>query len=394
MRWPFALRALRHPPLRRFFFGQSISLLGSWLQPVAQSWLAWRLTHSPQVLGLLAFCSQAPVFFLGVWAGSVVDRLPRKTVVMAALLLALVQAAALSALTFSGLVRPAHLFGLAALLGISYAFEVPARQALLGELAGEDLPNAVALNSALVTGMRVVGPSAGGILVATVGEGFCFAFNAVSYLAVLYALATLPSLAAPPKQAVAVTEGLDFARRQPTVRAVLVLLVASSFFGLPYSTLLPVVASQVLGGGAALLGRLLGAAGVGALCGALWLLTRRPAGLERPVGLGASLLGAGVLALSVFRVEALALGALAVAGFGQITQSSGTLTLVSMASPPRLRGRVLGVFSTLFIGVAPFGALVAGWVAARYGVPLTLAVSSSCVLLASAVYYLRPKPKP
>ncbi|MFZ5471499.1 MAG: MFS transporter, partial [Myxococcota bacterium] len=292
-------------------------------------------------------------------------------------------------LTFTGTARPWHLLALASVLGVTFAFEVPARQALFADLAGEDLANAVALNSTLVTLMRVVGPSLGGLLVALAGEAWCFAFNAASYLAVLFALLSLK--ASPPSKrvkAAPVAEGLAFAAKEPRVRTLLLLLVVSSVFGVSYGTLLPVVASQVLGGGPALLGQLLGAAGAGALAGALTLLLREPAALERRVGLGASCLGLGILLLSLSRSTPLSLAALGLAGFGQITQTSGTLTLLQSLTPAALRGRLLGLFGTLFIGTTPYGALAAGSLAARFGAPTVLGVFSALVLVASLAFHL------
>src|SRR6185503_18424385 len=182
MKWPHELRSLQNPSLRLFFVGQSVSLLGSWIQPVATQWLTWRLTHANEMVGRVTFCSQVPTLLLGLYAGSIADRASKRKVIAVSLTLALVQAATLAALTFSGLIRPWHLFALAGVLGLTYAFEIPARQSMLADLAGKDLDNVVALNSTMVTIMRVLGPFFGGVIVGAVGEGWCFTANAVSFL--------------------------------------------------------------------------------------------------------------------------------------------------------------------------------------------------------------------
>lgn len=392
MPWPHALRSLRHRNLRLFFAGQAVSLTGSWMQSVAQGWLAWRLTRSPELLGLLGFLSQVPVFLFGVWAGALADRFPRRRVVLVTQVNALVQAALLAALTFSGLVRPWHLLVLSTMLGLSYAFEIPARQALLGDVAGEDMPNALALNSSIVNGARVVGPAVAGVLVALVGEAWCFALNALSFLATIRALAVMEL---PPQRAPSgrtrLAGGIEYAARTPYVRALLLVLAISAFFGMSYAALLPVFASEVLGGGPGLFGVLQACAGAGALAGGVSLLLR-PGGLRglgRRVAVGASALGLGLLVASRSRLPALTGASLVLAGFGYITQTAGTMTLLQGLSPPELRGRVMGLFSTLFVGMTPFGALLGGLAARRLGAPATLLAGSSVVLLASAALHLR-----
>jgi MFS family permease len=390
--WPRALRSLEHRNLRLFFGGQAISLTGSWMQSVAQGWLVWRLTRSPELLGLVGFLSQLPVFLFGVWAGALADRFPRRTVVLVTQVNALTQAALLSALTFAGLVRPWHLMVLAFMLGLSYAFEIPARQALLGDIAGEDMPNALALNSSVVNGARVVGPAVAGVLVALLGEGWCFALNAVSFLGTIRALLLMDL---PPQRAPSgrtrLAGGLDYAARTPYVRALLLALAISAFFGLSYAALLPIFAAEVLGGGAGLYGTLQACAGGGALAGGVSLLLR-PGGLRglgRRVAVGASLLGLGLLVVSRSRAPALTGASLVVAGFGYITQTAGTMTLLQGLAPVELRGRVMGLFSTLFIGMTPFGALLGGVAARRLGAPATLLAGSAVVLAASAALHLR-----
>jgi MFS family permease len=400
---PHALRSLRHRNVRLFLSGQAVSLVGSWMQGVAMSWLAWRLTGSAQLLGLVTFLSQVPVFFLAPWAGSLADRLPRRRMVQATQVNAMLQAAAAATLAFTGVVQPWHLLVLAAMLGLTYAFEIPARHALLADISGEDSPNAVALNSTVVNLARVVGPTLAGVVVATVGEAWCFLLNALSFLATLGALQALrlpPH--APPQGRMAtwhhLVEGLSFATGTPWVRRVLLLSLFASLFALPYQTLMPVYAEQVLGGGPRTLGQLLAAAGAGALTGAVLLLLRRHGGgsIAPRVGVGAVLLGSGLLgAAAASRAPAglqlpLALGALVLAGGGFITQFASTMTLLHAEVPERLRGRVLGLFSMLFVGMTPFGALAGGTAAAHVGTPPTLGVGGALVLLAGA-WFLRPR---
>jgi MFS family permease len=392
MAWPHALRSLARRDLRLFFAGQTVSLAGTWMQTVAQSWLVWRLTRSSGLLGVVSFLGSVPVFVLGIWAGSLADRLPRRKLVLATQANAIVQASILAALTLAGVVRPWHVLVLAAMLGLTYAFEIPARQALLGDLAGPDLTNAIALNSSIVNAARVVGPALAGVVVAWVGEGWAFALNALSFAGTYYALLIMR----PPPQPQArggrrehVLEGIAYAGRTAHVRALLALLAVSSFFAMPYQTLMPVLTSEVLGGGARLYGALLACAGGGALVGAIGLLLRKGLqGLGRRVAIGSSLLGAGVIALSLSRHVVLSGAALVVIGFGFVTQMAGTNTLLQGLAPPELRGRVMGLFSTLFVGMTPFGALVAGVVAAHVGATRTLGAAGGVVLAASVVFHV------
>ena len=391
-RWPYALRALRKRDLRIFFSGQAVSLAGTWMQSVAQAWLVWRLTHSAGMLGLVHFLGQVPVFLFGVWAGSIADRHERRRIVLITQANAILQATLLAALTLTGVVRPWHVAVLAGMLGMTYAFEIPARQALLADLAGDDFPNAIALNSSVVNAARIAGPALAGLLVAWIGEGWAFALNAVSFAGTYYALLVMR----PPRQPVRpgsrrahLLEGLAYAGRTAHVRALLALLGASSFFAMPYQTLLPVLASDVLHGGARLYGVLLACAGSGALAGAIGLLLRKGLrGLGRRVAVGSTLLGGGLLALSFSRSAAVSGPALFAMGFGFITQMAGTMTLLQGLAPNEMRGRVMGLYSTLFVGVTPFGALAAGFVAGKLGAPRTLLAGGIVVLCASAAFHL------
>jgi len=394
MRWPRALRSLENRNLRLFFGGQAVSLVGTWMQSVAQGWLVWRLTHSSQMLGGIAFLSQVPVFLFGAWAGSLADRLPRRAMVLATQGNAVLQALVLATLTLGGWVRPWMLFPLAFMLGLSYAFEIPARQSLLGEIAGHDMPNALALNSTVVNGARIVGPALAGLLVAAVGEGWAFALNALSFAGTIRALLVMqvpPFRPAPRPAGTHLGEGLAWAWKTPVVRALLALIAVSSVFGMSYVALLPALSAQVLGGGPKLFGLLQSCAGAGALGGGVVLMMRGGlAGLERRAALGATALGIGLSVVALSRSPLLSAAALAVAGFGYVTQTAGTMTLLQAISPPQMRGRMMGIFSTLFVGLSPFGALAGGFAAARFGVPRTLLAGSLLVLGASVVFHLAP----
>src|SRR6266542_134623 len=391
-RWPHALRSLARRDLRLFFAGQAVSLAGTWMQSVAQAWLVWRLTRSAGMLGVVNFLGSVPLFLFGIWAGSLADRWPRRRLVLVTQANAIVQATLLAGLTLAGVVRPWHVLVLAGMLGMTYAFEIPARQALLADLAGEDMPNAIALNSSIVNAARVAGPALAGLVVASIGEGWAFALNAASFAGTYYALLVMR----PPPQPLAtggrrahVLEGIAYAGETSHVRALLALLAVSSFFAMPYQTLLPVLSSERLGGGAGLYGTLLACAGAGALAGAIGLLLRKGlAGLGRRVAIGATLLGGEVIVLASSQSVALSAAALAVLGFGFITQMAGTMTLLQGLAPPAMRGRVMGLFSTLFVGLTPFGALAAGFAASRLGAPRTLAFGGAVVLVASAAFHL------
>jgi MFS family permease len=393
MPWPHALRSLRHRNLRLFFAGQCVSLVGTWMQSVAQGWLVYRLTRSTELLGLVGFLAQIPVFLFGVWAGSLADRLPRRRIVLVTQLNAFVQAALLAALTLTGAIRPWMLLPLAAMLGMTYAFEIPARQALLGDIAGEDMPNALALNSSVVNGARAIGPALAGWLVAAVGEGVCFGLNALSFAGTIYAVAVMRLPPDPPRITRSrrghLLDGLAYAGGTPHVRALLALLAVSSFFALPYVTLLPVLAKDILHGDARMLGLLQASAGAGALVAGVSLMMRRGLrGLGRRVAIGASLLGLGLAGVSFSTTPALSSGFLIVAGFGYLTQTAGTMTLLQGLAPPEMRGRVMGLFSMLFVGMTPFGSLLAGLTAGRYGVPTVVMAGALVVVGASAAFHV------
>lgn len=389
-------RALRHRDYRLFFAGQLVSLVGTWMQSVAQAWLAYRLSGSATVLGVVGFAGQIPTFLLASWGGAAADRLPRRRILLATQAASMVLALTLAALALSGVVAVAHILVLAALLGLVNAFDIPARQAFVVELVGrDDLVNAIALNSSLFNGTRVIGPALAGVLVARLGEGWCFLINGASYLAVLAGLfAIRVRTAAPPHGAAStlsrIAEGFRFAAAARPVRALLLLLGVVSLTAVPYTVLMPVFADRVLGGGAASLGLLMAAAGAGALAGALSLAARRGiAGLGRWVAFSAAGFGAALVLFALSRTLWLSVALLVPVGFFMINQMASSNTLIQSLVPDRYRGRVMALYTMMFMGMAPFGALVSGAAAERWGAPVAVAAGGLAAVMAALAFARR-----
>lgn len=395
-RLPAALRALRHRDYRIFFFGQFVSLSGSWMQSVAQSWLIYRLTGSAVMLGSVNFAGQIPVFLLAPLGGAAADRFPRRRILLCTQAASMLLAATLAALTLAGAVREWHVFVLAALLGVVNAFDIPARQSFVVDMVGkEDLINAIALNSSMFNGARIVGPAVAGLLVATVGEGWCFFANAASYVAVLASLLLLraegrPRASRPGTAFERVRAGFGFVARTGPVRALMLLLGLVSLAGMPYAVLMPIFADRILGGGAGSLGVLMGASGVGALLGAVVLAARRSLrGLGRWVAASSGAFGVSLILFSLSRSFWLSALLLVPAGFAVMLQMASSNTLVQSMVPDELRGRVMAVYSMMFMGMAPLGALVAGTLAGRLGAPLTVALGGAACIAGAALFWLR-----
>jgi MFS family permease len=381
-------RALRHRNFQLFFSGQIISLVGTWMQTVAQAWLIYRLTGSGALLGVLGFVSQIPIFLLSPLAGLAADRWPRRRVVISTQSASMLLAFILAALTMTGRIRVWEIIVLATLLGIVNAFDVPARQSFLIEMVGrEDLLNAIALNSSMFNGARVAGPAIAGILVALVGEGWCFLLNGVSYLAVIAGLFMMRIKKLKPVHDGAaplekLREGFRFARHTKPIRALLVLVAIVSFMALPYTVLMPIFAVQILHGGASAYGTLMGAVGVGAMFGALVLAMRqRLRGLGNVVAYAATGLGASLVLFSASRWYWISFTILVISGFTMMMQFTATNTLIQAMVPDQLRGRVMSLYSMMFLGMSPIGSLLAGWMADRIGAPVTVAIGGlvSCV---------------
>jgi MFS family permease len=377
-RWQVAGRALRHRNFQLFFSGQLISLIGTWMQSVAQSWLVYRLTGSALLLGSVGFASQIPVFLFAPLGGIAADRLNRRHIVIATQVSAMLLASVLAALTLFHKVQVWHVFVLAGLLGVVNAFDIPGRQSFLVEMVGrEDLMNAIALNSSMFNGARVIGPAIAGILVAKIGEGWCFFANAVSYIAVIIGLLLMrvesrarASMASPFEH---MMEGFRFVNQTAPIRALLLLLGVVSLVGMPYVVLMPIFADQILHGGARGLGILMGATGVGALLGALTLAFREGVkGLGRWVAWCCAGFGASLIVFGLSHTFWISVILLLPVGYCMMLQMACSNTLIQVMVPDALRGRVMAVYSMMFMGMAPIGALLGGALAERFGAPHTV----------------------
>ena len=392
---PF-LRAFRHRNYRLFFGGQLISLTGTWMQSVPESWLVFRLTGSSALLGVSSFASLAPVFLFATVGGTIADRASRHRIIVITQTASMILPLILATLTFTNTVRVWHVLVLASCLGVVNAFDIPARQAFLVEMVGrEDLMNAIALNSSMVNGARVVGPAVAGLLVAAVGEGWCFLLNGLSYIAVIAGLLMMevPERPRPRVRESAWREtiaGFQFVIRTAPVRALLLLLGVISFAGMPYSVLMPVFAENILHGGARGLGLLMGASGLGALGGALSLVRRSGVrGLGRWVAVASGSFGLALMAFSSSRIFWLSAALLVPVGASMMVEMASSNTLIQAMVPNQLRGRVMAVYSMMFMGMAPFGALFAGSIAERFGAPETVAFGGIVCCVASAVFTFR-----
>ncbi|HEX8905784.1 MAG TPA: MFS transporter [Longimicrobiaceae bacterium] len=392
------LRALRSRNYRLYSSGQGISLVGTWMTRIATSWLVYRLTGSSLLLGVDSFAGQIPTFVLAPFAGVLVDRLDKHRLLVWTQVLAMLQSFALAALALLNVVTVPEVIGLSLFQGFINAFDMPSRQAFLVEMVDrrEDLGNAIALNSSLVNGARLLGPSIGGVVIAAVGEGWCFFIDGVSYLAVIASLMMMrvprrEGTAGQPKRGLhQLAEGWRYVSRFAPIRTILLLLALMSLMGMPYTVLMPVIASRTLHGGPALLGALMAATGVGALCGALYLAQRTTIlGLGKVIPATAALFGAGLAAFSFVRVQWLAVACLVVVGFGMMVQMAASNTILQTIVDDDKRGRVMSFYSMAFMGMAPFGGLLAGALAHRIGAPRTVLVSGIACVLAAAWFATR-----
>jgi MFS family permease len=396
----FMLRALRHPNYRLFFSGQSISLIGTWMTRIATSWLVYRLTGSALLLGIVGFAGQIPSFVLAPFAGVLVDRWNRHRLLVVTQILALLQSLAMALLALTGLIKIWHIVALSVFQGLINAFDMPARQAFVVEMVDrrEDLANAIALNSSMVNVARLLGPSIGGVVIAAVGEGWCFMIDAISYLAVIASL-LLMSLSPRSLRQTSnanifqqLREGWTYTVNFAPIRNVLLLLALVSLVGMPYTVLMPIFASQTLHGGPNTLGLLMAASGVGALIGAMFLAARKTVlGLGKFIPLMAGTFGVGLVTVSFTRVVWLALVLMVVTGLGFMVQMAVSNTVLQTIVDEDKRGRVMSFYTMAFMGTAPFGSLLAGSVAERIGVPYTLMFGGiGCVL--GALWFARSLP--
>ncbi|GGG94488.1 MFS transporter [Silvibacterium dinghuense] len=396
-RFSHAWRALRHRNFQLFFFGQGISLIGTWITRIAATWLVYRLTHSALLLGIVGFCGQITSFLLGPLAGAWVERMPRRKLLLWTQAAAAVQSLSLAALTLSHRINLIEIIALSALQGVINAFDAPGRHSFLIQMVDdrEDLGNAIALNSALANGARFIGPAFAGVLIAAVGEGWCFLIDGASYIAVIASLAMMQLRPMETHRARAgmlaqLREGWDFVRSSLPIRSVLLLFCVLSLMGYSFTVLLPIFAAQVLHGDARTLGWLSSASGAGALASAISLTLRKGIhGLPRALQIATTVLAGGLIALGFSHALWLSMALLTCVGFGMMQGATITNTIVQSLVPEDKRARVLSYYATAFFGAAPFGNLFAGALAHRIGAPHTVILCGACCLAAALWYTAR-----
>jgi len=384
-------RALRHRNYRLFFSGQSISLVGTWITRIATSWLVYRLTGSELLLGVVGFCGQIPTLVFAPFAGVLVDQWDRRRILVITQVSSLLQSLALGVLTLGHWVTVRDIVALQTLQGIINAFDTPARQAFVVEMVEDrsDLANAIALNSSMVNASRIVGPSIGGVLIAAAGEGWCFMLDAVSYLFVIGSLLAMrvrrSALRRDTRLRAELRSGFDYVVRSVPIRTALIVLAIVSAMGMPYTVLMPVIAANVLHGGPNTLGLLMGATGVGALGGALYLAGRKSIiGLGRVMMYATLAFGAGLVAFAFTRQLPVALAILVIVGAGFMVQMAATNTVLQTLVDDQMRGRVMAFYTMAFLGTAPIGSLLAGLLADRIGTAATIAIGGVACLLSGA----------
>ena len=390
-------RALRYPNYRLFFGGQGISLIGTWMQRIAMSWLVYRLTHSVFLLGVVGFAGQIPTFLLAPFAGVLADRWNRRRTLIVTQTLALLQALVLAILVMTGTVEVWHIVALAIILGAVNALDMPVRQSFIVQMieGKENLGNAIALNSSMVNAARLIGPSVAGILIAAFGEGICFLVNALSYLAVIAALLAMkiaPVRAQPYSGHVIekLKEGFSYAFGFAPIRYIILLLALVSLMGMPYQVLMPVFAKDVLGGGPHTLGFLMGASGLGALVGTVFLAAKKGVrGFGLLIAIATAIFGIGLIAFSLSHVVWFSMLFVLVAGFGMMVQMASSNTVLQTVVDDDKRGRVMSLFTMAFMGMAPFGSLLAGVLANRIGAQNTLLMGGGVCIAGAALFATR-----
>ncbi len=388
------LRALESRNYRLFFAGQAISLIGTWMTQIATIWLVYRLTNSALLLGFVGFSSQIPSFLIAPFGGIFVDRWNRHRILITTQLLAMLQSLALAVLALTGIINIWHIIVLSLFQGCITAFDAPARQAFVTELVEkkENLANAIALNSSIFNGARLVGPAIAGLLIASVGTGVCFLIDGLSYIAVI---AGLLAMRLKPRKITLQTanvwqrlkEGFNYAFGFPPIRSILLLLALFSFMGMPYSILIPIFATKILNGGAETLGFLMAAAGVGALIGGIYLSSRQSVvGLGKVIAFSPAIFGTGLIIFSLSRVLWLSLLMMLIIGFGAILQIASSNTILQTIVDDDKRGRLMSLYTMAFLGTLPFGNLVAGSLANNIGAPTTLIIGGAFCILGSFLF--------
>jgi MFS family permease len=388
------LRALHHRNYRLFFSGQSISLIGTWMQLIALNWLVYRLTHSAVLLGVVGFSSRIPTFVFASFAGVLADRWNRHHALVVTQTLSTVQALILAALVLTETISIWHVIVLSLCLGFINAFDIPIRQSFVVDMIErrEDLGNAIALNSSLVNGARLVGPSVAGMLIATLGEGICFLLNGISFLAVIAALLAMRIKPARrekqnPNVLRGLQEGFSYAFGFAPIRSILLLLALVSLMGMPYMVLMPIFAGKILHGGPRIFGFLLGASGLGALVGALYLASRSSIlGLGRMIVISSCVFGIGLIVFSLSRVFWLSLVSMLLTGSGMMVQMASSNTVLQTIVDEDKRGRVMSFYTMAFMGMVPFGNLLGGGLASLIGAPGTVMFGGASCILGSFLF--------
>ena len=397
-------RALRHRNFKLFFFGQSISVIGTWMTRLATAWLVYRLTHSALLLGVVSFSGQIVSFLVGPLAGVWVERMERRRLLVITQAAGAVQSLALAALTLAHVITLGEIIGLMALQGLINAFDMPGRQSFLIQMVEDrgDLANAIAINSSMANGARLIGPAIGGLIIAGFGEGWCFLLDGVSYFAVIASLLLMqvPALDGRGESESSLLEelreGWDYVRGFRPIRTILLLFALTCLMGWPYSVLLPVFAGKVLHGGAHTLGWLTAASGVGAFSSALALAMRRSiVGLTRTLQTAAVLLGAGLILFGLSHVLWLSLALMVMVGFGLIQAAAVSNTIIQSLVPDDKRARVMGYYTMAFFGAAPFGSLMAGALAQHIGAPHTVMLTGAFCIVGAGWFTMElPKIRP
>jgi MFS family permease len=394
------LRALSYPNYRLFFGGQIVSLIGSWISMTATSWLVYRLTGSPMVLGVVGFAGQFPGFVLGPFAGAFLDRWDRHRVLVVTQTISMLQSFLLAFLTFSGHITIPAIIALNGVQGLVIAFDMPARQAFLISMISdrEDLANAIALNSSMFNAARLVGPSIAGVVIAGSSEAWCFLADGFSFFAVILALLAMKDVRRAsdsnrrPGVWAQLVEGWRYVFGFRPIRSLMVQLAWLCLVAMPFSVLMPIFADEILGGGPQTLGFLMTASGVGALSGALWLATRKSVvGLGRVILVNTIVFGAGLSGFALSRWLWVSLVFMAISGFGMMVQMASTNTVIQTIVDEEKRGRVMSFYTMAFLGTAPFGSLFAGWLSARLG-PQHTVLLSGILCMATAAWFSRELP--
>ena len=380
-----------------FFGGQSVSLIGTWMQQIAMSWLVYRLTNSAFLLGVVSFSSQIPIFLFASIAGVYADRWNRHRILVVTQALSMIQALTLAVLTMTGVVHVWQIIALGICLGVINAFDMPTRQSFIVEMIEkpDDLGNAIALNSFMFNGARLVGPAVAGILIGLLGEGVCFLINGLSFIGIIIALLAIKV----PKRNKEVhaprlwhdlKEGYSYAFGFAPIRYILLQLGLMSFMGMTYAVLMPIFAKDVLHGGPHTLGFLMAANGIGAITGAVYLASRQTIlGLGRLIAIASAIFGAGVIAFSLSTVLAFSLSMMFVVGFGMIVQLASSNTILQSIVEEDKRGRVMSIYATALMGMAPIGNLFSGALASWIGAPATLILSGLACIIGSLLFALK-----